>query len=444
MQNIVEVKEVSNTERKISINVPADLVDKQFDKFFEEIKAHAVVPGFRKGKAPVSRLKQVFAQKARPSVSQMLINEYYTKAISEHEINPVGNPVAEDMKTGDEYPGKFGFDNSYSVSLTVEVLPKVDPTGYIGMSLDFPKHDENELFDAIMKNYREQFAERKQVSDRGAQLGDSIVIDFQGFIDDKPFDGGAAQGFSIESLGGGSFIPGFEEQILGMKPGESKNIFVTFPEEYRATHLAGKDAKFIVKVGSIVEIKLADVDEDLAMMVGFETVDELNENVKKESERERQARDRLLLDKQITEKLLEANDIDAPESMVQKEMLRLLGKNKLQSLPPQAQDELKTMAEYNVKRAIVMDAIYEKEEELEVTPEELNKMLEEHAARGNQSKDELVSNLYNSGQMDNFVGVLRLSNTMDFIINNAKQESEEGNDGRSNEGDDEEASSDGI
>jgi len=427
MQNIVEVEELSGSEYKISINVPAELVDKKFDEFFESIKKQAVVPGFRKGKAPVSRLRQVYGQKARPTVSQMIIGEYYTQAVKDHDINPVGNPLIEDMKPGDQYPGKFDFDNSYSVSLTIEVLPKLDPIGYKGLSLDFPEHDENELFNVMMKQYQEQFAERSQITDRGAELGDSLVIDFKGFVNDKPFDGGEAQGFSVDSLGQGHFIPGFEDQIVGMKAGETKDINVTFPEEYRAAHLAGKDAKFTVTLHSVVETKLAEVDDDLAMMVGHESVDELKEHVQKETDKERKARNRLMLDKQITNALLEKNQFDAPKTMVEKEMLRILGKNKLQNLPPQARDELKSMAEYNIKRAVIMDAIYEKEDDIEVTPEELNKMLEEHAVRNNQTKDELVSNLYNSGQMDNFVGVLRLSSTIDFIIDNANQESEEEN-----------------
>jgi len=425
MQKIVEVKEVNVSEYKISINVPSELVDAKFEEFFQGIKGQAQVPGFRKGKAPISRLKQFYGQKAKPTVSQMIIGEYYTQAVKDSDIKPVGNPVIEDMKQGDEYPGTFGFDNSYSVELTLEVLPKIDPTGYNGMELDFPKHDEGDLFNTMMKQYQEQFAERKQITDEGAKLGNSLVVDFQGFIDDKPFEGGKAEGFSVDSLGQGHFIPGFEDQMIGMKAGETKDVAVTFPKEYRATHLAGKEAKFVVTAHSIVETTLAEVDNDLAMMVGYESVDELNEHVEKETGKERKARNRMMLDKQIIDGLFEQNEFAAPKTMVEQEVLRLLGKNKLQNLPPQAKDELNKTAEFNVKRAILIDAIYDKEEDIEVTPDELNKMLEEHATRNNQTKDELVSNLYNTGQMDNFVGILRFASTIDFIIDNAtKQESE--------------------
>ena len=407
--------------------MPADIVDNKFNEYFKSVKDQVQVPGFRKGKVPINRLKQMFGTQARPAISRMLVEEYFTKAIRDKELNPVGNPTIEDLKADAKYPGKFDFDNSYSINLMVEVLPKIDPSGYKNLQLDFPQHDDDELFNFKMNEYRNQFAERKQITERGAELGDSLVIDFIGYIDGVPFDGGAAQGFSINKLGKGSFIPGFEDQVVGMKTEESKDIFVTFPEEYTAEHLAGKEAKFAVTVRGIIEITPAEIDGDLAMMVGCESVEELNERVKNESVEERRARDRQMLDGQITDKLLELNKFNAPKSMVEKEMLRLLGNMKMQNLPPEAKDQLHIMAEKSVKRAILMDAIYEKESDIEVTPDELDKMLNEHAEKNNMTKDQIVSNLYSSGQMDNFMGVLKTSNTMEFIINNSNKESEQDN-----------------
>lgn len=425
MKDTIEVEELSATEYKIIIQVAPENVDKKFNEFFESIKKQTQVPGFRKGRAPVSRLKQHFGQKARPSVSQMLIGEYYGKALQDNDINPVGNPTLEGVKSDSEYPGEFGFDNSYSVEMLVEVLPKIDPVGYKDIDVEFQQHNIEDLFNTKMREYQEQFAERSQITERGAELGDTLVVDFAGFINDEPFEGGTAKGFSVDSLGKGHFIPGFEEQVVGMKNGDTKDVNVTFPSEYRATHLAGKDARFEVTVQSIVETKLAEVNEDLAMMVGYESVEELNEHVRNDTENERRLRDRHMLDHQITLKLFEANEFEPPKSMVESEQLRLLGNRKLNELPPQAKDDLQKMAEYNVKRAVIMDAIYEKEDSIEVTPDELSNMLEEHAQKNNQTKDELVSNLYNSNQMDSFVGVLRLASVIDFIIDNAKKEGEE-------------------
>jgi trigger factor len=427
MQEKIKVCEISKTEYKILINIPAEEVDRKFDEFFESIKDQVQIPGFRKGKAPISRLKSMFTEHARAPVSQSLIGEYYSKMLQENDINPVGSPVFKNLTKEAKYAGRFGFDNSFSVEMTVEVLPKLDPKGYENMELNIPALTSEHLTESKLLQYREQFAERSQISDRGAELGDTLVIDFVGYVDDKPFDGGTAKGHTLDKLGQANFIPGFEDQLVGVKSGEKKTISVKFPDQYRAEHLAGKDAKFEVEVHSIVETKLADVDEDLALMVGFESVEDMMKNINEDVEKEKMARDRQVADRQIIMKLLEENPFDAPKMMVEQEFKSLMSRVNAQDLPNNIVGELRKNAEYNVKRAIIIDSIYEKENNLEVSPDELNELLEQHAKANNKTKDELVSALYNSGQMDNFVGVLRTSKVIDFIINNSNKESEEEN-----------------
>lgn len=425
MQDTIQVEDVNNVQRKISIQVSADSVDKKFTEFFEGIKKDVQIPGFRKGKAPVGRIKQHFGHKAKPSIAQMIISEYYTQAIREYDLNPVGNPTIKDFTPGqDEYPGSFSFDNSYNVELLVEILPKIDPVGYSEITLDFPETNLQEELDKKMLEYREQFAEHNQILDRGAKEGDSLIVDFVGKLkgEDEPFVGGSAEGFSIKSLGEGSLIPGFEEQLVGMQVGDEETIEVVFPENYSASHLADKESTFDVKLHSIVETKIADVDEDLAMMVGYDSVDEFKNHVKTETEKSIQMQERSALEMQIVDKLLEANDFEVPDSMVNFEVQRLVeqAKKRGQSLPPNIVDMIKPAAKKNVMKAILIDAIYNKEDGIEVTPAELDDMLEEHANKNNTTKDELVSMLYRSNQMDAFVGVLRSRKVIDHIIDNAK------------------------
>jgi len=430
MQDTIQVEDVNSVQRKISIQVSADSVDRKFTEFFEGIKKDVQIPGFRKGKAPVGRIKQHFGHKARPSIAQIIISEYYTQAVREHDLNPVGNPTIKDFTPGeDEYPGEFSFDNSYTVELVVEILPKIDPVGYEDLALEFPESNLQEEIDNKLQAYREQFAEHNQILDRGAQEGDSLILDFVGKLDGEvePFAGGSAEGFSIKSLGEGTLIPGFEEQLVGMQIGDEKIINVTFPETYSASHLASKDARFDVKLHSIVETKLAEVDEDLAMMVGYDSVGELENHVKQEAERGVQLQERNALEVQITNKLLELNDFDVPESMVNFEAQRLINQaqKRGQKLPPNVVEMIKPAAKKNVMRAILIDAIYNKEAGVEVTPAELDDMLEEHASRNNTTKDELVSMLYRSNQMDAFVGVLRSRKVIDYIIDIAKSKVKE-------------------
>jgi trigger factor len=429
MEEKITVEEVSKTKFRISLKIPPDEVDSKINTFFETVKKQVDVPGFRKGKAPIAKLKAMFLDQARSPVAQSIIGEYYSIALKDNNINPVGSPVIENLNQKSKYPGHFSFDGEYSVSLVVETLPNIDPSGYIGMELDIPDINMDDLFDKKMMQYREQFAERRQVDDRGAKFGDAVVIDFKGYLDGEAFEGGEAKMYSMEKLGNSNFIPGFEEQLEGVSVGESKEITVTFPDQYHAEHLAGKEATFEVTMQNIVEAKPADVDDDLAMMVGYNNLDELTTKMKEEVEQEHKLTTNQKVEIEIARKLIEINDFDPPETMVNEEFNKILNniksKNKIDNIPQQLIDQIRANSIFSVKRAIIMDAIYEKEDDIEISPEELSNLLDQHAKMSGKSKDEIVSALYNSGQMDNFVGVLRVSKVVDFIVDNRKQNESE-------------------
>ena len=304
--------------------------------------------------------------------------------------------------------------------------------------MDIPKRDLDVQVEQKITALREQFAERIQANDRPAQLGDSLVLDFKGFLDDKLFDGGSASNFTMEKLGSANFIPGFEDQLVGMKVGETKTVDVTFPEKYGATHLAGKPAKFEVTLHSVVETKLAEVNTDLAMMAGHETVEALQQSVRDTVASETARQDRGKLEFQIIKELLKTNEFEVPNSMVEGEFKRIInqitggGKQQLQK---EVQESLRNTAKLNVQRALLFDAIYDKEQGLEVGPEELDALLEEHAKKSNKTKDELVSLLYNTNQMDNFMGVLKNNKVVDFIVKSANSKESEESDGSGSNGD---------
>ena len=420
----IKIEAVSATQCKVVFEVPADVVDKKLTEFFEGIKNQVEVPGFRKGKASVSLIKQHYATKDRPTIATSLFTEYYEKLLKDHNINPVSNPDIKgyNPKTN-THPGSFGFDSSYSVEFMVDVLPKITPVDYKGMVLDVPVIDETKLYNDKVNTYREQFAERRQVTDRGAVLGDSVTIDFMGYIGDTVFEGGSAQGFNIAKLGANTFITGFEDQLIGLKAGDTKKVSIKFPDNYHAAHLSGKDATFDVTLHTLVEVKPAEVNSDLALMAGFMTMEEMETKLKLEVANDRTATLRQKLDDPIVTKLLETNKFDVPKSMIEGEFNTLSKRMKVNDkTPAEFIEEIRSKAEYNVRRAMILDAIYEKES-IEITPDELNIALDENARAANKTKDELISALYNSKQMDGFVGILRVAKVVDFIINNAtKQE----------------------
>jgi len=426
MQDSATVEDVSSISKRILINVSSETVDEKSMDFFNSIKDQVEVAGFRKGKAPVSIIKKRFFDKSKKPVANILLSEFYTKAIQEGEITPVGNPIIENLRNDDEYPGAFGINNSYSVSVVIDVLPTIAVTGHSGMELVFPENDESDdMFESIMSSHQEQFAQKTDVSDRAAQNGDMIIFDFKGSIDGDIFEGGSAEGFTLEKLGAGQFISGFEEQMVGMLPSEERIVTVTFPEDYNAEHLAGKEAQFDTKLLKIIDSKKADVDADLAMMVGHESVDELIASVRDQANSVNERKSRAIIEAQIGKKLISENEFDVPQSMLESELQRLLGAGSGQQITEDVVNSLRQAAEFNVKRALILDAVYESEDELEVTPDELDELLEEHAKDNDKTKDEIVSMLYNSGQMDAFMGVLRSKKAIDYIVDNASDVAKE-------------------
>ena len=418
----IQVSKSSDTSYDVQFQIPPDEVESKMDSFLKEIKKNVEMKGFRKGTVPMGMLRQKFAEKCRVFVSQSLLQEYYPKLLSDHNLSPIGNPDVKEEHKNDVYIGTFGSDNSYSIGMTLEVLPSIDPVGYKDLELDFPVIDEDKLYDDKLLGCREQFAERNEVEDRGANLNDSVVIDFKGSLDGELFKGGSAEDHLIDKLGHGSLIPGFEDQLVGVKVGQSKDVIVTFPDNYHAEHLRGKEAKFEVLVKSVVERKLADVDDDLAMMVGFDDVLDMEKGLKEQAKKEAELRLRNILDGQVSQKIVEMNDFEVPKTLLTDEQTRIMQNlNVKENLPENVVQEVKKHAKNNIKRALILNAIYEKEEDVEITPDEVNEALEKQAEASGKSKDEVVTILQNTKQMDPFVETLRSSKVMDFIIGASKK-----------------------
>jgi len=416
MEDLIKIEEVSDIKKKILIIVSPDNVNKKFDDFFKNIKKDVHINGFRKGKVPVNVLKKYFDDRAKDTVSQILLEEYYSKAIRDNNINVVGSPILDNESTG-----VFSKDNSYSVNFLVEILPNLNLENYDKINLNIETTNLTIDIEAKILSYREQFAERKQVSDRSAQLGDAVVIDFTGFINNIPFEGGHSDGHSINKLGNENLIIGFEDQIVGMKIEESKRIKIKFPDDYGAKEIAGKEAEFEIKLHTIIESKLADVNDDLALMVGFKTVDELKTKIKADVEGEIENRNRVSLERQIVEKIKETNTIKMPESLLKDEQVAILKKAGVKDkINDVMLNSVKGIAQFNIERKLIFDAIYEKEITLEIAPDELDKTLDENAVKSNMSKDDFISMLYNSKQMDSFMDILKAKKVVDFIINCSK------------------------
>jgi trigger factor len=267
----IKIEDLSSVKKKVFLSVEPDTVNEKLDEYFKVMKKQAVINGFRKGKIPAPVLRFKYMDEAKKIVSKSLITESYQLLLKDYEITPIGDP--DILQEGDIY-GKFAKDNTFSAEMIVEILPKVDPIGYDNVNLnDIERLNLDEMYEKKLDELQEQFAEKTQISEP-IQLGDAAVVDFKGFLNGKPFNGGEATGFSIDKLGSSGMVEGLEEQIVGMTAGEERRITVKFPEDYQFDVVAGKETEFEVKLHTAIRSKRAELNEDLAIMSGYSTVDE--------------------------------------------------------------------------------------------------------------------------------------------------------------------------
>jgi len=218
----VNVEQLSSIKKKISFEIPAERVQAETDKVFGEIRKRAVIPGFRKGKAPQGLIKKSYQEQVEGDVMKNLFNDTYFKYIQENSIFPVGYPLLDTDPITEGAPFKY--------SATIEVYPEVAVNNFEGFELVKEKYvADQSAVDARINQMRENMSQlRPLAEERPAASGDHVTIDFEGFVDGKKLDGGDATDHQLE-LGSNSFIPGFEEQVIGMSVGEQKTINLAFP-----------------------------------------------------------------------------------------------------------------------------------------------------------------------------------------------------------------------
>ena len=318
----VNVEQLSSIKKKISFEIPAERVQAETDKVFGEIRKRAVIPGFRKGKAPQGLIRKSYQEQVEGDVMKNLFNDTYFKYIQENSLFPVGYPILDTDPITEGAPFKY--------SATIEVYPEVAVNNYEGFELVKEKFVADEsAVDARINQMRENMAQlRPLAEERPAASGDHVIIDFEGFVDGKKLDGGDATDHQLE-LGSNSFIPGFEEQVAGMSVGEQKQIKLAFPEPYHSAELAGKPVEFSVTLKEIKVKEMPELDDDFAKEFGeFETLADLKAKVaetieKQEKERiEREFKDALL------KTLIEKNDFELPEAMIERQLSSMLENSK--------------------------------------------------------------------------------------------------------------------
>ena len=414
-------------EGVLTVTVPAEKVNKALDQAFKKVVKQINVPGFRKGKVPRPIFEQRFGVEALyQDAVDILLPEAYGEAIEETEINPVAQPEVNVTQI------EKGKDFIFEATVTVE--PEVKLGDYKGLEIE---KQETELSDEELQESIDHslshLAEMVVKEDGAVENGDTVNIDFSGSVDGEEFDGWQAEGYDLE-IGSGSFIPGFEEQIEGMKTGDEKDVVVTFPEEYHAEELAGKEATFKTKVNEIKFKDVPELNDEIANELDSdaENVDEYKENLRKRLSEQKATEAENTEKEEAINKATENASIDIPEAMINTELDRMIqefgqriqqqgldlqtyyqisGQNE-----EQLRDQMKDDAEQRVKTNLTLTAIAD-EENIEVSDEDIDKELEKMSEQFNISVEDIKSTLGNTDIVKNDV---RIQKVIDLLRDNAK------------------------
>ncbi len=422
----VKIESLSKIKKKINFEIPAERVGVEIDKAFENIRRRANIKGFRKGKAPLSYIEKHFSDMMQQDVLKSLVNDTYFKAIHDEKLLPVACPEieSEDLKKGE--PFKY--------SATIEIYPDVKVDEYAGLEVVKEQFVENPaVVDQRIHEMQENLAQLQPAEEgHAAANGDFLTIDFKGFIDDAPFDNGSAEDFQLE-LGKGRFIPGFEEQIVGLKAGDEKNITVTVPEDYNNKELAGKEATFAVTVKEIRIKELPVIDDEFAKALGdFETLDQLRARIAEVYEKQEKERIDTDLRDRTVKALIGKNQFEVPSALVEKQLQIMLDGTKKRLAMEKLSLEMiglgddaykaryRDTAEIQVKGALLLDKLAE-QENIKVEDNELDERIREIAEERGQDIAKLKQ-FYeqNENAREGLRDQLKESKIFAFILERAK------------------------
>ena len=423
-----EFKGREGNNAKFTIEFTAEEFEAALQKAYLQERGKISVDGFRKGKAPRSIIERKYGESIffETAINNMM-EESYPKAVEELKLDAVDRPS---LSFGDE---KLEKGKGFTVTVDVTVSPEVELKKYKGLKVEFkPQVIDDEDVDIEIDNLRSRNARLVSV-DRAAELGDTVVLDYAGFVGDDQFEGGTAEKYSLK-LGSGMFIPGFEEQLVGIKAGETKDVTVTFPEDYQAEQLAGKEAVFKCKVHEVQYEEFPELDDEFAKDVSeFDTLEELKKDIKEKLQKQTDEKNDYEGKNKAVLALCDANEIDIPEVMIEDEidqmkndyLQRLVNqgvsadavKKYLESADKTLRENFRPDAVARVKSSLLVKAVAAKEN-IEATAEDLDEEYQKYAVMYNMELDKVKKALeFNEEYLKEDI-VYRKA--VDFVFKNAK------------------------
>lgn len=349
----VSVEATGGLERRITVQVPAERIEKEIDDRLKSLTRTARVAGFRPGRVPFKVIERKYGAQVRQEVLGEVVQSSFYEAVAQEKLRPAGGPKIE---AGKVEPGQ-----NLEYSATFEVYPEIHLASLEGVSIERPVAEvTDEDVERVINTLRKQRVTWNEV-DRPGQNEDRLVIDFEGLIEGAPFPGNTGKQVALV-LGSGSFIPGFEEQLIGARAGEQRTFDVQFPDDYPAKEVAGKQVRFQVNVSSVSEPQLPEVDESFAKSFGISdgSVQSLRDEVRQNMRRELDQTIRNKVKQQVMDALLEKNKIDLPSALVEQEIDQLIAQAQEQFRDPARRQNLslpRSLFEEQARRRVALGLI---------------------------------------------------------------------------------------
>lgn len=425
----LQVEKLEKNMAKLTIEAGADELEKAIEKAYQKQKNKISIPGFRKGKVPRQMVEKMYGKEVfYEDAANELIPDAYDKALDECEEDIVSSPKIEVVQIEAGKPFIF--------TATVALKPEVKLGKYKGVKVDkIDTEVTDEEVDAQINKERENNARTIVVEDRPVKDGDMTKLDFEGFVDGEAFEGGKGEDYPL-TIGSGAFIPGFEEQLVGAEIGKEVEVKVTFPENYQAENLQGKEAVFQCTVKEIKEKELPELDDEFASEVSeFETMAEYREDVKKNLAEKKEKDAKNAKEEAAIKAVVEASEMEIPEAMLESQQKQMVDefaqRITMQGLSMEQYfqftgtnyqkmvEQVKPQAEERIKSRLVLEAVV-KAENIEVTEEDYEKELET-MAEVYQMEIAKVKDLMGDREKKNIMQDLAVRKAAEFITDQAKE-----------------------
>lgn len=422
------MEKIENNVATLEILVSPEDFGKAMQKAYKKNVKRFNIPGFRKGKAPMKIIEVQYGEGVfYEDAFDFVFPEAYKKAIEENNLEPVARPDI-DIEAMSRKEGVV-------IKATVALMPEVELGEYKGIEVEKKEYNvTDEDVEKELEAMQEKNARLVAIEDRPVKEGDTVIIDFKGFVDGEAFEGGEGNNYSLE-IGSGQFIPGFEEQLVGVNVGEETKVEVNFPESYHSEELAGKPAVFEVKLNEVKEKEYPALDDEFAKDVSeFDTLDELKNDIQKNIQEREEHRIKHEIEDEVIAKVIENASMEIPEAMVEMEVERMLEdfdyQLRMQGInlddyfkytnvdESQFKDNLKGDAEKKLKTDLTLEKIIEVEN-IEATEEELEEEMETLAKQYGQEVEKLKKD-FKDTQINYVKDTIKRRKSIAFLMENSK------------------------